>query len=123
MKWSNNRRASTLQDSRPSPTLHVVKGSHTLADKPPFRRYRDLDGKIVLARQRSEAFQTTLQSGRLDQRKAGSQRAVDYRRVTMGRAGDYELIIDPNTGQHAAMGRKLFELTHTLDPSEEPPVT
>jgi hypothetical protein len=86
----------------------------------PFREYRGPHGKIVYARQRSEPFRTTLRRGLVDQRKAGSGHRVDYRVVTKGEAGDYELY-DQQDGTRSAMARAIFEAAYTLNESSNSP--
>lgn len=78
--------------------------------EPKWKQYRRRKGTGTLwAKQVPTDFQIDHPKGRLDQRRAGAQSATDLATRTEGKAGDYLVIIDRDTGQQVAWPREAFE--------------
>lgn len=80
----------------------------------PFRLYKaKKPGKRgrskVWAKKMPEAFSVSSPAGTVNQTKSGSRHKVQYVRVEEGEAGDYLVILDPDTGHRSSFPGPAFE--------------
>ena len=85
-----------------------------------WRRYRARNGNArISACQMLEAFKVKVKGGRIDQRKAGAKKIVEYVSFPEGKAGDYLVIWDEDTGHRDVCNREVFERAFDLaEPAE-----
>ena len=84
-----------------------------------FLRYKARRGHLfVWAMRMPEDFSFTVDLGKVDQRKAGSKRVVQYVQRLEGKAGDL-LIVDTALGRRSIMSRETFAKVFHEDPEPE----